>query len=133
MLIKTSTGPGSGQGPALPELHRRLRYVAIVFVAALVLLVGRLWQLQVLRGDSYYERTISNVVKESYLPSVRGKILDRNGVALADNRPAFNVYAPPAPLTPGGGDELSRLLPLSDDDLVKIKERIPVGPRHDAT
>jgi penicillin-binding protein 2 len=133
MLIRSSTSPGSGQGPALPELHRRLRYVAIVFVAAIVLLVGRLWQLQVLRGDSYYERTISNVVKESYLPSVRGKILDRNGVALADNRPAFNIYATPATLTPAVSDELSRLLTLSDDDLAKIKERIAVGTRHDAS
>ena len=29
-----------------------------------------------MRGESYYERTVSNVVKERYLPSVRGKILD---------------------------------------------------------
>ena len=51
-----------------------------------------------MRGESYYERTVSNVVKERYLPSVRGKILDRKGVALADNRPAFNIYATPKQL-----------------------------------
>ncbi|HSN26308.1 MAG TPA: hypothetical protein VLT45_08485, partial [Kofleriaceae bacterium] len=78
----------SGFGPALPELHRRLRWVALLALAAFALLVGRLWQLQIMRGDSYYERTVSNVVKERYLPSVRGKILDKNGVPLADNRPA---------------------------------------------
>ena len=65
----------SGYGPALPELHRRLRWVALLGIAAFALLVGRLWQLQIKRGDSYYERTVSNVVKERYLPSVRGKIL----------------------------------------------------------
>ncbi len=64
MLIRNSGGPGSGQGPALPELHRRLRWVALVGFLALVALVGRLWLLQVMRGDSYYERTVSNVVKE---------------------------------------------------------------------
>jgi len=57
----------------LPELHRRLRWVALVGIAAFALLVGRLWQLQVMRGESYFERTVSNVVKERYLPSVRAR------------------------------------------------------------
>ena len=68
-------------GPALPELQRRLRWVAIAGIGALALLVGRLWQLQFMRGDGYYQRTVSNVVKERYLPAVRGKILeDRKSV-----------------------------------------------------
>ena len=132
LIIRQQSGP-AGQGPALPELHRRLRYVAIVFVAALALLVGRLWQLQVMRGDSYYERTLSNVVKESYLPSVRGKIVDRNGVPLADNRPAFNIYATPSRMTPQLEQLLVSMLALSDDDLDKIHERLAVGTKHDAT
>src|SRR6478609_4142600 len=117
----------SGYGPSLPELHRRLRWVALVGIAAFALLVGRLWQLQVMRGDSYYQRTVSNVVKERYLPSVRGKILDRKGAPLADNRPAFNIYATPKELTPQAKEELSRMLGLSDDEIVKIDERLAVG------
>ena len=77
MLLRSSSGPGSGNGPALPELHRRLKWVALAIIIAIGFLVGRLWQLQVMRGESYYERTVSNVVKERYLPSVRGKILDK--------------------------------------------------------
>lgn len=122
----------SGYGPALPELHRRLRWVAIIALAAFALLVGRLWQLQIMRGDSYYERTVSNVVKERYLPSVRGKILDRHGTPLADNRPAFNIYATPKLLTPQIKEELARMLALSDDEIQKIDERIAVGRKRDA-
>ena len=70
----------SGYGPSLPELHKRLRWLALVAFLGFAFLVGRLWQLQVMRGESYYARTVSNVVKERYLPSVRGKILDHNGV-----------------------------------------------------
>ena len=99
MLIRNPMSSGS-YGPALPELHKRLRWVALGGIAIFALLVGRLWQLQVMRGESYFERTVSNVVKERYLPSVRGKILDRKGVPLADNRPAFNIYATPKKLDP---------------------------------
>ena len=132
MMLRGGSGFSSGSyGPALPELHKRLRWVALAALAALALLVGRLWQLQIMRGDSYYERTVSNVVKERYLPSVRGKILDRKGVPLAENRPAFNIYATPKLLTPEIKEELSRMLALSDDELKEIDERIAVGKKRD--
>jgi len=131
MLIRSSSGPGSGNGPALPELHRRLKWIALVMAIAFIVLIGRLWQLQVMRGDGYYERTVSNVVKERYLPSVRGKILDRNGVPLADNRPAFNVYATPRSFKPAVRDELARMLGLSDDEIEKIDERIKAATKRD--
>jgi penicillin-binding protein 2 len=121
----------SGYGPALPELHKRLRWLALVVLAGFALLVGRLWQLQVMRGESYYARTVSNVVKERYLPSVRGKIVDHGGVALADNRPAFNIYATPKTLTPELKAELERMLGLSDDEIRKIDDRLAVGKKRD--
>ncbi len=125
------SGMSGSHGPALPELHKRLRWVALVVLAAFALLVGRLWQLQVMRGESYYERTVSNVIKERYLPSVRGQILDRNGAPLAANRPAFNIYATPKTLTPETKAELARMLGLSDDELAKVDERLAVGKKRD--
>lgn len=121
----------SGYGPALPELNRRLRWVALGILIGFGFLIGRLWQLQVMRGDRYYARTMSNVVKERYLPSVRGKILDKNGVPLADNRPAFNIYATPRLLTPEVKAELERMLGLSEDEIRKIDERLAVGKKRD--
>jgi len=131
MLLRSQSGPNSGNGPALPELHRRLKWVALIGVAALLALGGRLWQLQVMRGEGYYERTVSNVVKERYLPSVRGKILDRRGVPLADNRPAFNLYVTPRMWKPETRTELARLLGLSDDEIAKIDERLDLGRKRD--
>lgn len=132
MLIRHTPGPGSSHGPALGELHRRLKWVALVGLGALLLLVGRLWQLQIMRGESYFERTVSNVIKERYLPSVRGKIVDRMGVPLADNLPAFNIYATPKLLTKPLQAELIRMLGLSDDEIAKIDERLEVGKKRDA-
>jgi penicillin-binding protein 2 len=119
----------SGAGPALPELHKRLRWAALVVLIAFCLLFGRLWQLQLIRGDSYYDRTVSNVIKEQTLPAVRGKIVDRNGVPLADNRPAFNIYATPKVVTDTTVAELERLLGLSEDELANIKTRLAAGKR----
>jgi penicillin-binding protein 2 len=84
-----------------------------------------------MRGDSYYARTVSNVVKERFLPSIRGKIVDRKGVPLADNRPAFNLYVTPATY-PVVAPELRRLLQLSDEDAGKIQDRVNVGAKRSA-
>ncbi|MEO8704151.1 MAG: hypothetical protein ABI867_29130, partial [Kofleriaceae bacterium] len=131
MLLRSSPPSGPGTGPALPELHRRLKWVALVGIGALALLVGRLWQLQVMRGEGYFERTVSNVVKERYLSSVRGKILDRKGVPLADNRPAFNIYATPKKLGDKTVAELSRLLGLSGDENEKVEQQLALGTKRD--
>jgi penicillin-binding protein 2 len=131
MLLRSSQTSSPSGGPALPELRRRLKWVALFGLLFFATLVGRLWQLQIMRGDSYFERTVSNIVKERYLPSVRGKILDRHGVELANNRLAFNLYATPKLFTPEAKAELVRMLGLSDDEIAKIDERIAIGTKRD--
>jgi penicillin-binding protein 2 len=122
----------AGAGPASPELVGRLRWVVLVLMIAFGSLLVRLWQLQVLRGDSYYQQTVQNVVHERYLPSIRGKIVDRHGVPLADNRPAFNLYAVPSKFTPALAGELRKLLGLSDEEVTKVAERIAAGKKRAA-
>jgi len=129
VLIRDSSGGGN----ALPELGRRLKWAALVAIGLFFLLVGRLWQLQVMRGDSYRQRTVSNVVHERFLPSIRGKIVDRRGVPLADNRPAFNLYLTPQTVTPEVAAELRRLLGLSDEEAAKVSERVEAGRKRSKT
>ena len=58
--------------------------------------------------------------------SVRGKILDHHGVALADNRPAFNIYATPKLLSSDAKAELERMLGLSDDEIAsRLRDYTP--------
>ena len=143
MMLLRSPG-GAGNGPALPELHRRLKWLALVAAIVIMLFVGRLWVLQVMRGDTYLETTVRNVVKERYLPSVRGKILDKNRQLLASNRVAFHIYAVPNEMLPLKKDaapgvipgsvtiaELSRLLGLSSDERAKVEQRLAVGRKRD--
>lgn len=120
LLIRSAPG----DGPASPELNRRLRWLIAVVMIALSILVARLWQLQVLRGREYFEQTVSNVVHESYLPSIRGKILDRNGVALADNRPTFSIYATPAKFHDKELENLVGMLSLTDEEEAAVWSRV---------
>lgn len=119
MLIRSAPGTG----PALPELHHRLRWLVVVVAVAFLILVGRLWQLQVVRGDQYLEEALSNVVQKRFISSVRGKILDRVGRPLATNRPAFNIYVSPDHFK-DAVPELVRLLGLSSDEQAEMKDNM---------
>lgn len=129
MLIRSDWSAG----PALPELNRRLRWLILMVVVAFVALMGRLWQLQVVRGEQYYEQTLSNVVHERFLPSIRGQILDRKGEPLADNRPAFNIYITPRTFTREVAERLTRLLGLTEDEQAVMRERVEAGKNRSPT
>jgi penicillin-binding protein 2 len=66
--------------------------IAGVSVCLLLLTVAaRLFYLQVLRHDYFAELSLGNSVRTEPIPPSRGLILDRNGVVLADNLPAFQI------------------------------------------
>jgi penicillin-binding protein 2 len=122
----------SGAGSAHVELARRVKFALGFGALVMIALLGRLWWLQVIKGDSYYQQTKKNVVHERHLPSVRGKILDRKGHPLADNRPAFNLYVTPKLLTDAQRGELGRMLALSEEESDKVDQRIAAGTRRNS-
>jgi penicillin-binding protein 2 len=75
----------------LNRADRHLRVLAWVFAAGLLVLVAGVWWLQVVRSRHYVEGERNQSYRTVRVPAPRGKILDRNGVPLAENRPAFNV------------------------------------------
>src|ERR1035441_3135713 len=69
----------------------QLRLVAIVVLGSLgVLLAGVRW-VQVVSARDYQANLETQSFRTVRIPAVRGKILDRNGVVLAENRPSYNV------------------------------------------
>ena len=66
--------------------------IAGVLVVSLLLgVAARLFYLQVLRHDYYAQLSQGNRVRIDPVPPSRGLILDRNGVVLAENLPAFQL------------------------------------------
>src|SRR5579862_7030469 len=66
--------------------------LAGIIVAALLLTVaGRLFYLQVLKHEYYAELSQGNRVRTDPIPPSRGLILDRHGVVMAENLPAYQL------------------------------------------
>jgi penicillin-binding protein 2 len=78
------------------ELRPRAAVMAIVATALFILLVARLYHLQLVRGDELSQKSRENYVKELVEPADRGFILDHRGRVLAGNRPSFDIYLTPA-------------------------------------
>ena len=83
---------GTAMSPGLALRVAVLGGIALVMFAVVFL---RLWYLQVLSGDHYLAQANNNRVREIKTPAPRGKIVDRNGRTLVDNRPAQVVQIEP--------------------------------------
>ena len=69
----------------------RIAVLAGLALAAFLLLIGRLWYVQVARGSEYTARVRNNSQVSVRLPAVRGEITDRAGVPLVQNRASLAV------------------------------------------
>lgn len=69
----------------------RLALFAVLLIAAFAALYSRLWFLQVLAADEYSALAKENRVRKVQSEPSRGRILDRNGDVLVDNRLSLAV------------------------------------------
>jgi penicillin-binding protein 2 len=73
--------------PATPESARvRLTILAVVVACLFAALFARLWYLQVISGPQAQAAAQNQGVRIVYTPAPRGRVLDRNGTPIVDNR-----------------------------------------------
>ncbi len=77
-------------------LEPRLRFLKWIAVGVLVLLLGRFWYLQILHGGEWKAIAHHNQIRRIPLLAPRGKVFDRHGRVLLDNRESYNVTIIPA-------------------------------------
>ncbi|HSB79682.1 MAG TPA: penicillin-binding protein 2 [Candidatus Methylomirabilis sp.] len=77
---------------ALPS---RLRKAALCVGIGVLVLLLRLWYLQILEGGYYSALSTNNRLRVRPVEAPRGFILDRHGEILVENRPTFDLYATP--------------------------------------
>lgn len=114
------------------DIEDRFKY-GIAFVFALIIIViARLYYLQVINGDFYRFFSDQNSIKAITIPAVRGMIFDRRGQVLVDNRPSFNIVVVPQYVVDPARtlSSISELLGVPREELDAIWEKRNAQPRY---
>ncbi|MEG2349955.1 MAG: penicillin-binding transpeptidase domain-containing protein, partial [Hungatella sp.] len=69
----------------------RVFALAVMITFMFAMLIGKLFNLQIVHGEEALNQYISKTMKTVYTPGTRGNILDRNGNILAYNELAYSV------------------------------------------
>ncbi len=122
-----------GQQAAGRDFRVRFLVATGLVVAAMLTLLGRLYYLQISRGDEYAEKSSENFVKETRIPALRGMILDNRGRILVDNRPSYNITLTPALCQPASAPKdhcvneiipkLATYLSLDADEVQRVVDQ----------
>jgi len=73
--------------------NRRIKIFLIGIGLIFLIIIGRLFHLQILRGEEYRRRISRSLESIEFLPASRGRILDRNARILALDKPGFDFCA----------------------------------------
>jgi penicillin-binding protein 2 len=134
--------PKRRQGGGIDNYRGRYIWLIAGFAFAFLCIIARLWYLQIIRGDEFYRSSSENIIRDIELRAPRGRILDRNGRVLAENRPSFDIYVLPHIFrkhdTDTTLDLLQRYLHLSEGEVERIAQRAKANAsevlvRRDAT
>lgn len=112
----------------------RLTFAAgFMILVVLVLLVRLLW-LQVVHHKHYETRALANQITPIPIPPVRGQILDRNGVVLAQNYPVYTLDLIPEQVSNMAATlkELGQLVTLTPNDIKQFERQRKAAPRFES-
>ena len=104
------------------EFCRRSNALASIVILLFLFLGGRLWYLQVLRGDIFQKAADNNRIRAIRQRAERGLILDRKGDALVRNRARFGIFLDPYSLPIEDSEKTMRN--LSEILKADLKEKI---------
>src|SRR3954466_14505639 len=75
----------------LRRADSQLRVITWGVLAGFCVLTAGLWYVQVFSFRRYTDNQKAQAFRTVRIPGIRGKILDRNGDSLAENRPSYNL------------------------------------------
>jgi penicillin-binding protein 2 len=123
--------PGS-HDPLKRRLTRRVFFMGGIQAVAVSVLVGRTAQLQFLQSDQYKTLSEENRIRLQIVTPLRGKLLDRWGDVLAENRVNYRVLIERDNRRQAlaGFDELVRLIDLSEAKAASLRKEIEASRYH---
>ena len=111
--------------------HRRTFLLGGLAGVGLLAMSGRLAQLQLVETNRYTSLSKSNQFNYRLQPPPRGRILDRNGIEIASNRPDFRLLVTRDEAGEVGDtlDKVSELIPIGPDKRKQLLREIETSPR----
>ena len=103
-------------------MKSRLMVLIIVFCLTSSILIGRLFYLQIVRGEEYLDNYELQIRRTSEIAATRGNIYDRNGNLIAYNELAYSVTIQDTVPTNTGSDEKNEILNTTLDKVLSIVE-----------
>lgn len=102
-----------------------MEYRGVIFIFSVLILFGllviRLFSMQVLNRPEFLSVAATNRVRAEIIEPTRGRIMDRHGALLVENRPSYTLYACPWTVrdNPTLIDSLARTLEMDESTLKK--------------
>lgn len=112
------------------KLEQRLRSFWAVVIIILLIIGGRLWELQIRKGDHYASLAEGNRMRRIRVMPTRGVIYDRNGSEIVRSRPAFAVALVPGGIPQNAEGVLEYLSEILDLTSEELEEAIAKGRRN---
>ena len=122
MVSRSGMGQASGEDAIV---RQRLKLAGIIALILAAILLARLYSLQVSQYARYQTLSLDNHIRLQALSPVRGLILDRNGVVLAQNTAVYALKVTPerVPDMDLMLAEVGQIIHLSDQEIIAFKQR----------
>lgn len=106
----------------------KISIISYIVIAVFMLLIMRLWQLQILQGTEYRKLSEANRLRIIPIPAPRGIIFDRNGIPLVKNSPYYCASIIPGEFDTGRVDLLSKVLNIPGEEILEKINRNGSSP-----
>ncbi len=114
-----------------PVESDKIAAISYFVIAAFLLLLMRLWQLQILQGDEYRELSEANRLRIVNIPAPRGIIFDRNHLPLVKNSAYFYASVIPGEFDQTKITSLASMLGLPAEEIyerLNTSAASPIAP-----
>ena len=112
----------------MKEKSEKILIITYTVIVAFLLLVMRLWQLQILQGSEYRKLSEDNRLRIISIPAPRGIIFDRNGIQLVKNSPYYYASLIPDEFDIRKVDSLSKVLNIPVEEILEKINKNDLSP-----
>ncbi|PIR17348.1 MAG: penicillin-binding protein 2 [Deltaproteobacteria bacterium CG11_big_fil_rev_8_21_14_0_20_49_13] len=114
------------------DIGSRFKYLIWIIVVFFLIVIGRLYYLQIIKGSYYHFFSEQNSIKDMDIPALRGGIYDKNGIPLVDDRPAFDIIIIPQYVIDKRKtvESISKLLGMDPDEIKAKMAKNRLAPKY---